>query len=256
MSRIIRQIIYGIFYLALFAGIGYGGYLLVGGLTPSCFDNRLNQREEQIDCGGPCVSCALKNLQPLRTQIQTFGTDGSTSVLITLTNPNLTHGARVFTYKMNFYDASKKPIFSLAKESFIYPAEAQKFILEPNLKVNFSDISGEPEFVLENLDWRPIEEFSEPKTQIRQTKTEISGRQITVSGLLSNRDPFALSRASVGVLLYKNLPEERSELVGISKTVLQDLKPFEERAFKIIVPVQENLKLSDIDTIITTEALR
>lgn len=256
MSRFIKQIIYGVFYLAILAGIVYAAYWLAVGLKPSCFDNRLNQGEEDVDCGGSCLPCELKNLQPLRTQVQIFGVDGGTSALITIANPNLNYGARSFVYKLNFYNASKQQIFSLSKESFIYPAEAQKFILEPNLKVNFATTFGDPELILENFDWRPVEEFSEPKTQIRQTTTEISGRQIIVNGLLSNRESFSLSRAGVGVLVYQNLPNGETALIGISKTVLQDLKPFEERSFKIIVPVAEILKLSDIDTVIVTEALR
>lgn len=256
MSRIIKQLIYGVFYLALASAIVYGLYFLMIGLAPSCSDNRQNQNEEGVDCGGSCVPCALKNLQPLRTKTQIFGVDGNTSAVITLANPNLNYGARSLTYTLNFYDANKQKLFSLTKTSFIYPAEAQKFILEPNLRVNFAGIVGEPEVILENFDWRPVEEFSEPKVQIRQTKTEIANKQVVVTGLLANREPFALTRSGVGVLVYQNLAGGETKLIGISKTVLQDLKPFEERAFKIIIPIAENLKLSDIDTVLTSESLR
>ena len=32
--------------------------------APSCVDQKMNQREEGIDCGGPCVACAVKNALP------------------------------------------------------------------------------------------------------------------------------------------------------------------------------------------------
>ncbi|MBU6415055.1 hypothetical protein KGQ34_02340, partial [Patescibacteria group bacterium] len=32
---------------------------------PTCFDNKKNQNEEEVDCGGVCAPCALKHQEPL-----------------------------------------------------------------------------------------------------------------------------------------------------------------------------------------------
>lgn len=256
MSRIIRQFIYGVFYLALLSAAVYGVYLLVISAQPSCFDNRQNQGEEGIDCGGPCIPCAIKNLQSLRSQAQIFGIDGNTNAIITLANPNLNYGADSFAYTLNFYNSAKTKIFSLIRESFIYPAEAQKVIIEPNLRANFREISGEPELIISNINWKPIEEFGEPRVQTRAVRTEISGNLITASGLFVNRESIALSRGGIGAVVYQNLPDGGTRLVGASKTILQNLQPFEERAFKIIIPIETALQLSEIDTVLFTEAKR
>lgn len=256
MSRIIKQLIYGVFYSAILGGIAYGIYYLSVGLAPSCFDNRLNQGETEIDCGGPCVSCELKNLKPLLTSVEVFGIDGSTNVVIYLANPNLNYGAESFGYTLNFYNQSREKIFSLTKESFIYAAEAQKVLVEPNLRLDFSAISGKPELVLENFKWKPVAEFQEPKVQTRQVRSEASDRLITVSGLLANRESFDLSRVVVSAVVYRKLNENQNELVGISKTILQSLQSFEERSFKIPVPVNLLLKISEVETIVTTEVQR
>lgn len=256
MSRLIKQIIFGVFYLVIFGGIGYGVYFLAQQASPTCFDNRKNQGEEAIDCGGPCESCAIKNLAAISHSAEYFGLNGSTNVVINFSNPNIEYGAESFTYTLNIYNQNKEKIFSLAKPSFIYPAQVQKTIIEPNLKLDSRLISGQPEVIVSNLKWRPAAEFSEPQTQIRQIKNELSNQLVTVSGLLVNREAGGLSRAVVGALIYKKSSDGQNKLVGVSKTVLQALKPFEERAFKILAPITESLKLSEIESIITTEVQR
>src|SRR3989344_7037606 len=192
MSRIIKQIIYGVLYLAILGGIGYGIYLYAQQASPTCFDNRKNQGEEAIDCGGPCESCAIKNLFPITSSTQYFGLDGVTNVVINFSNPNIEYGAESFVYTLNIYNQNKEKIFSVAKNSFIYPAKAEKVIIEPNLRLDSRLISGQPEVIIGNVQWRAVSEFVEPKTQVRQIKNEISNKLVTVSGLLVNREASGL----------------------------------------------------------------
>ncbi len=256
MSRTLKQIIYGFFYLVIIAGIVYGGYLVFRETAPTCNDGRQNQGETEVDCGGPnCVSCAIKKLQPIVTKLEYFGVGNNTSVILTLSNPNLNYGAESFTYTINFYNASRQLIFSLVKDSFIYPAEAQKTIVEPNLKFGYLQIAGQPEIVISNINWKPLAEFSMPKVQTRQIVTSVAGSQATVSGILVNRESTSLSKVTVGLLVYQQLPES-NKLIGASKTILQNLNPFEERSFKITVPLGAAYKLPEIDTLITTEVQR
>ncbi len=253
MSRFAKQLVYGFFYLVILAGLGYLGYITVRETAPSCFDGRLNQNEEEVDCGGPCESCAIRKLLPLQTKVEYFGVGENTTVILTLSNPNLEYGADSFSYTLSFPGNGGAKIFSLVKESFIYPAEAQKVIIEPNLKFNSRSVVGQPELTISNIVWKPLREFSEPQIQTRQLKTEVQGSQVTVSGLLVNRESLSFSRAGVGVLVFQQLSDESSRLVGASKTILQNLQPFEERAFKIIIPLGTTFKLSEIDTLITYE---
>lgn len=256
MSRTIKQIIYGFFYLAVIAAIVYGASFVIKETAPTCNDNRQNQQETEVDCGGPnCLPCAIKHLQPIAPKLEYFGVGGNTTVILTLSNPNLEYGARSFIYTINFYGNNHALIFSLTKDSFIYPAEAQKTIMEPNLQFNYRSIVGQPEIVISSLNWKSITEFAEPKFQTRQIKTTVTGSLVTVAGILVNREATSFPKATVGLLVYQQLPDT-NRLVGASKTVLQDIKPFEERAFKIIVPLDVVLKLPEIDTLITTEVQR
>lgn len=257
MSRLIKQIIYGTLYIAVAGAIVYGLSSLNIFSAPSCLDNKQNQNEEGIDCGGSCVPCAIKNLQPIRSQVQLFGVNSNTNAVITLANPNLEYGVDSFTYTLNFYNQAKEKIFSLTKNSFIYPAEAQRVIIEPNLRISSLGISGSPELIIGNINWKLAADFPEPKVQTRQVKTEASGNQAVITGILVNRESFSLARVGVGALVYQNLPgipDGTTRLVGASKTVLQNLEPGEERAFNIPVPLSATLTRPEIDTILSTEA--
>ncbi|MDO8466954.1 MAG: hypothetical protein Q7S83_02315 [bacterium] len=256
MSRTIKQLIYGFFYLAILAGVVYGGSVVVRETAPSCFDNRMNQQEEQTDCGGPCISCAIKRLQPISPKLEYFGVGDNTTAILTLSNPNLEYGAQSFIYTINFNGAGGTRLFSITKDSFIYPAEAQKIIIEPNLKFNYRSIVGQPEIVISAVNWKSLTDFSEPQFQTRQIKTVVSGSTATVSGILVNREASSFPKASVGVLVFQQIFDGENRLVGASKTVLQTLQPFEERAFKIIVPMDAAFKLPEIETLITTEVQR
>lgn len=252
MSKTTKQIIYGFFYLAVLTAIGWGVYASGLFSVPTCFDGRLNQEEEEIDCGGPCIACAIQRLHPLKAEAQVFGIDGNANAIIAFSNPNIDYGARLFSFVLNFYNSGREKIFSLTKESFIYPAEAQKIVVEPNLLVNFPDVAGQPEVLIENPQWLPAGEFQQPRTQFRQTKTELTGNQASISGLLANRESFSLSKAVISAIVIS----KAAAPIGASRTVLQSLQPFEERAFKIVVPLNTTPKITEIDTIFAAEVLR
>ena len=55
--------ILAVVFLALFVvllAIGLSVFYSPG----SCADNKKNQSEEDVDCGGPCPPCAFKQLRP------------------------------------------------------------------------------------------------------------------------------------------------------------------------------------------------
>ena len=66
MSRRVKQVVYGILYLAILGGIVTGIYFLLLKQPASCFDGIQNEGEAGIDCGGPCaVVCIPSTIQPL-----------------------------------------------------------------------------------------------------------------------------------------------------------------------------------------------
>jgi hypothetical protein len=253
--RTVKQIVYGIFYLIIIFALVYGVYFFTLKPEPSCFDGKQNQNEEGIDCGGPCPPCELKILEPIKVLLpQIISIDEKTSVLIELLNPNVNWGVEKFFYELNFYDLAGEKIFSQQKESFIYPGE-RKYIAEINLDIDYRKIDRiEILPLIKEEAWKLVSEFSAPKISTREILTEYNPnkKQIVISGIFTNKNPFIISKAVIGVIILDNFGRR----IGISKTLLSNIKSAEERVFKIILPVKEKLDFDPRATEIFVEAKR
>ncbi len=250
-----KQIIYGGIFLGIVAVLIYSGFSLFFSATSSCFDNRQNQNEEGVDCGGNCEPCALKNLRPLAGEVDLVKTKGAVSAVISLTNPNALYGADDFVYSFNIYGVDGTKLASIRNNSFIYPAETNRIVVEPNIKLSADQIR-KPELIIENPNWVQAVNFQRPLVQTRQIKTDVSNGQITVTGLVSNRESFAIPRSNVSALYFRALAGGGRQLIGASKTFLQDIRPFEERAFKIVFPASESVIMKDLGIDVTVDARR
>lgn len=252
-NRLMKQIIFGFFYLAVLFGVSFGVYFLVRP-APTCFDNRQNQGEEAVDCGGPCISCAIKNLEPfvLFGEPLIFEIDKDASVVfLQIKNSNSGYGAERFDYKLDFYDSRGEKIDSLTNQSFIYAGKI-KTIIEAQVKIEASKVA-KIDFSAGNTVWRSSADFVMPNLQSRAVKVEIikDRDQAKVSGLVLNNNSVKLSQVNVGVLLNKF----GNVSVSASKTVLKDLLPFEERAFTIFIPLLGQ-KIDTKATVLFVEGLR
>lgn len=232
-SRFLKQVICGGFYLIILVAVGYSIYFLMLSAQASCFDNRRNQGETDIDCGGTCESCELKNIKPLRiSPVLIFDNgDGTLSTLTDLKNPNENYGGDRFLYKLSFYGPDRTLLNSLTRESFIYPGEI-KFIVEAGLNIDPKQVVRAG-FEVSDLSWRPIQEFSLPKAQVRDIQTEVQSesRRVIVSGLLVNQNSFGLSKVTINVILFNKFSSE----TAVSKTSIENIQPSEERPFQVTV---------------------
>lgn len=248
-SRFLKQLIYGVFYLVILFGIGYLFYIGFLSGPASCFDNRRNQGEIEVDCGGPCESCDIKRLQPIRVMpIELFSDqDGTVSALIELRNPNVAYGAENFSYTLKIYDSGKNLLGETSEDSFIYPGEI-KFIVEANLPVSGAPKSAE--FETKSFSWRKASEFSAPKTQTRDIKIGVQDGRVVVSGFLVNQNSYALREAAIHAVIL----DEFGKPVGISKTLVQNIEPFGERSWSVGVPNISTFESDQVSAKIFVEA--
>lgn len=241
MTRVLKQILYGLFYLVIFSGLTAGVYFAFLRPAASCFDNKLNQNEEEVDCGGPCADCALRRLKPVRVlPVQFFGGDSLTTVLLQFQNPNLNYGADRLDFEARLLDRAGSVIRSIADRTFIYPGEIKTIVL-PGVETPFFAVTR-GEVSLANISWKKAEEFSRPSVDTREIKTVPEGAGIAITGVVQNKNLFALNRAVISAIISN----KNGLLVNASKTFVADLAPREERFFKIFVPVARD-EQSDID---------
>lgn len=231
-SRLIKQIIFGVFYLVVLSALGFGVYGLLFRVGGSCFDGKLNQEETGVDCGGSCLPCALKNLEAIGSVgvPEIFATDGKSTILLRLKNASLDYGADQFRYELSFFNLRNEKIHSLIGDSFIYPGEIKNIVL-PAVNLD-AGIVARTEVAVKEASWIPAPEFSKPQTQVRSLVTQASAGTAQVRGIVTNLNSYKLSRVLVSAILFN----QNNQKIGASKTLLQDLNPFEERSFTIFIP--------------------
>jgi len=251
-SSIVKQFIYAVFYIVLFSSIGYGAYFFILQGEPTCFDGRKNQNEVEIDCGGSCELCAIRNLLPIEaSQIFIIEHDEALySLVLELKNPNVTFGSPSFGYSIRFFDENNAVVSTLEKSSFIYPGEI-KFIVESNIRPNKP--FQRAEVLIHNVFWRQGMDFSIPKFQLRSIETEydVENNRVFVKGIFMNQNSFPLARVTLNALF---------NLEGISnaasKTLIQSLAPSEERAFQITLPLPKDAQFTQDNVFLYAEVER
>jgi hypothetical protein len=245
-SRFLKQLIYAAFYLTIIFIIASTFYFISINSSKSCFDERKNQGEIGIDCGGPCEPCELRTLEEIKVSpvIIFDNEDGTLSALIGMRNPNNNFGAERFLYNLSFYGPDRALINSFTRESFIYPSEI-KDIVEAALPVDPVQVVR-AELEISQINWISVTDFFLPKTQIRGLNVEIDRdtEKVLISGIFVNQNSFPLSKVTINGILFSKFSAE----AGVSKTAIDEIDPFEERTFRITI--------SGIDLAILRDNLR
>lgn len=253
MSRVVKQLLYGTLYLLIFFGVAWGVYAITLRPAPSCFDNKQNGQETGVDCGGNCISCEIKNLQPLSlSPAVLFSADRNFSTAAEIRNSNASHGAK-FDYEVNFYDAGGKNLKNIKNEGFIYAGE-QKSLIEGIRITTGIPVRAEIKILEPSLTWLRQTDFFNPPHALKAVNAviaEIENGQAVVSGRISNlNNNYVLSRVIVSAFLIDKLGVK----IGASKTLLNDLAPFGSQDFKIIIPVRKDL-LNEVDLEATAQSV-
>lgn len=241
MPRVLKQIIYGIFYLLVVGAIYLGVYWFFGRPATTCFDNIQNQNEIGIDCGGSCISCDLKNIKPLSVgDTSVFQVKNLSSALFRISNPNINYGSDNFKYKINFYDFNDKLVESIDRSSFIYAGE-NKNMVEAGIDVGSAKISR-AEVVVVDTRWIASGEFQPPKFENNNMRTGKTGDTFIVSGAIKNVNSFSIAKIIINAVLVN----KAGSALGATRTEIDDLNAFSGKNFSVFAQVDPFL-ISQVD---------
>ncbi|MFA6006701.1 MAG: hypothetical protein WC764_03185 [Candidatus Paceibacterota bacterium] len=208
-------------FLGMFAGLA----LLLNKPALSCFDNKQNQGEEGVDCGGPCNNfCPNAVNDPivrwsrvLPVRAQQF------DAVAYIENPNPTAGLSKVDYTFRLYDAKNSPIVERKGSTFINPGE--KFALyEPNVDVgNAVPVRAflELKKPSEGYPWRKIRVASDarPNLTIRSKQFDDStGNSVTAS--MANESLADGHAIRIVAVLY----DSNGNVTGASSTFVDVIK--------------------------------
>ncbi len=215
--RLKRQLIYisiFSFFLLLFFVIFYNSQQR----PPTCFDNKKNQGEEGIDCGGPCPPCELKEAQPLKVYSSQFVIYlDSIDLIGVVENPNKNLALKNLKYYFEIYDPNNLLRATTSIKETILEPEQKRFFLEINYpKPNFV-ISKVKLKVLEpkDQDWQKAEP-QKLKFSIYNQKIYQENNKWKMSFTLFNPTFDNYSDLEIVILLYN----ENNQLIGTTKTII------------------------------------
>ncbi|MBI4086023.1 MAG: hypothetical protein HY433_02150 [Candidatus Liptonbacteria bacterium] len=244
MSRLLKQVVYGLFYLIILAGLVFGAYSLFFKPAPSCTDGKQNQGEQGIDCGGLCArTCTRADIGPIEIsgEPQIFHpTASGISVLAKIQNPNSDYGAGRFSYTFKFYDSQDNLIQEVPGESFAYASEI-KYLAEFNLSFSGFEQARRAELIIENPEWISSDSFKLPRAALQSAQTSKSDRgTLQVEGRFINNDSVTLPNVVVIALFYS----QYGQTAGVSKNEIDNVPPGDSRTFSVIHPAISNIDVS------------
>lgn len=239
MKRFLKQLFYGIFYLALLAGIFYVGYGAFFRPAPSCFDGIKNQGEEGVDCGSICGKVCLP------AAIQSVAADssakifplagGRVSLLFKLQNPNPDFAVKDLTYEIKVSDAAGNLLKTISDHSFIYAGEV-KYIGLP--AVDFGNAApSAAEVSLKNPVWAKESDFQKASLEIQSSAVRETSTTVEAAGRAVNTDAVAFPKVLIVAVYNDNYGNQ----IGVSGTELEDITPGESRNFTVIHPALPEL---------------
>lgn len=152
-KRLFKQIIIAFIIGLIVFSIGFSLYLKNKPIA-TCSDNKRNQKEEDVDCGGPCIPCDLKYNPPLVIQEEPYfilSDSNKIDIVFKLLNKNDKWGVKYFSYKINLYDNNNQKQ-TVLKNDFILPLELKTIIL-PSIDISFTPKQIEIEINKESIVW-------------------------------------------------------------------------------------------------------
>ena len=247
----IKKIIYGFIFLLILSAIAGSGYYFWQKKSANCFDGIKNKDEEDVDCGGSCISCAFKNLHSLLAkpaEVFYLG-DKTMIVLFEIDNPNTRLGIDKLPYTIKLLGENNKEIATVNRSTFIYPG-ATKYIIESFSNINEDIKKAGLALDYANDSWKEGAEV--PKVELQAVRSSKENGEFIFRGEVVNNNAFLLKDVAVYVLLNNTLGIRLAAV----KSLIGEVEPFGQKQFKITIPLNDQLNQSGIGINVGVEAKR
>lgn len=172
--------------------------------TPSCFDNKMNQDEGGVDCGGVCARlCPNESRDPiLSLERLYYANPGTYGALALLENVNQGVFARKMSYSFRVYDKNNILLFEIPGTTFVPPGRVFPIFISPILTGN-REASKAVFQITDEIDWEKGY-FNEPDLDVvNVSKTEDEG-QTAVQADVFNNEVYPIKDTQVVAIIYDN----------------------------------------------------
>ena len=201
----------------------------------TCTDNKQNEGEKGVDCGGPCAPCKVTKAQDLIVKETAFVTGGGDTydVLAKLSNPNDSLGAQTFNYTFTLKDASGAVIATKDGSDFILPADT-KYVTQLGIETQGNAVPASVEISFSNPVWVPLGDVEKPQLGVydKQLGKAPTGDGSEVNGLLRNESNYDLNKVTMVIVLR----DADNKVVAIDTTEKNAVRVGQQLDFRLDWP--------------------
>jgi hypothetical protein len=183
--------------------------------SPTCFDNKKNNFEINVDCGGGCDKKCTEEvtpLTPLFSQAISLS-NGQYDIVALISNANIDNAAKSFSYTFYFYNKEGGLISTLTDTS-IQPLDGKFPLYIPN--VTLSEVPFKTLITLATSTHFKVKESPlTPTLRVRDIRFE-RDNNARVTASVFNTKRFELRDIEFIAFLY----DEKENVYGVSKTLI------------------------------------
>lgn len=213
----------------LYLSAVFGGLLLLGSFslyqalnpTPSCTDNKQNQNESGIDCGGVCPNACISDVRPLITLWSRALPAGSGmyDAVGFVENPNINAGVPSLAYTFKLYDKNNVLVAERAGKTFVNPNE--RFVVFAG-GIRTGERVPSRAFLEFQVDPSWAQSFAEKPALVVQNETAAaSSAKPSIEAQIINRSFKGQKNVHVTAVLFNAI----GNAFAASETIINELLP-------------------------------
>jgi len=227
----IVAIVFGV--VAVFI-IGISYYILYR--PGSCIDNKKNQGEEDVDCGGPCLPCAFKYQQPVEVFYARFiqVRPKNYDIVAEVQNPNDHLAANPLVYRVQLFDDAGAEVGRRENVTYLYPND-RIYIIESNFLTERTVVKAVATVLDRESTWqftndlRPELTLGDKSYAVQSIDNIPTGH---VSAELVNREVYGYQNVDLHVALL----DANQNILAIAKSTLLKVAAGERRRVEFTWP--------------------
>ncbi len=216
-----RKLIYILSIVGVLVVFGVYLFFKLFYTPPSCFDNKQNQKEVGIDCGGPCSNLCGSQVSNLTVDwVKVFKVNSDVySVAASIENPNLSASTNKIQYVFNIYDSNGSVIEKRPGSTFVKPRD--KFIIfEPNIQIENGSVPTRAEVVFGKFPVWKISQSKNSSLVIKNKKLTNVRTQPKLTATLLNKSVVDIPNIKISAVVY----DKNNKPLAVSSTYVDIIR--------------------------------
>ncbi|MBD3238265.1 MAG: hypothetical protein GF332_01320 [Candidatus Moranbacteria bacterium] len=246
MHRKIKQILIILFYLLMFSG--FIGFLYWYFTQPTCNDQKQNQGELGVDCGGPCAQTCQQNpdLEPLQVHDpEIISNQNNYDVVFYLKNDNSKYGFNQIQYDLNFFSGSEQLTCFRSGQTYILPNQDRPVV---ELNINCPKAPDQAKITINNQRLHEFKDYNRPSLEILNLDyqhTQTGGSYFEIIFQVVNRSDYSFKQIDIIAVVR----DQNGQAIALNQGNINSVYTQDKRDFRFFwaEPFDGQVKYVDVE---------